>query len=492
MGYRGTAKKLGRFVPGALSCALVLTVAGCGTRMTDTEIQRDAGQAPAPVVETIAGDPGAPPADAGPAIGATQPNPAASAAGVPVTSGAAPAKPTDKSAPATPTTQGKPGAVKPTGGAAAPCAQKLSPIQIGQSGVFSGVLGPVFYGNKIGLAAWAAEVNAAGGVQCHPIALTQMDDGGDPAKVTSNTQYLINTKKVVAIVAPIQVIALPAMLRVANPAGVPVMGGDGVAPEWFTDPNAFMHGPGVIASLTGGLKSAIESTAKKKVGMLYCVEASICSLMKQSFTGMAEKSGGQTTTATPYSLTQPNFTSECQSLKSNGTEIVIFGGDGASLQRFYSSCAALGYSPAAVTSGIAVTAAQAKDPILRKAGVYLGVSNTSFTATQIPAVAKWRATMARFAPTEEAGQAALISYAGGKMFEAALARVFEEARAGDVTKEMVLKGVYALDGDNLNGLSPAGLRFKKGQATPSPSCYFTLQIGADGYTDRANGKAQCL
>src|SRR6201999_2070678 len=61
------------------------------------------------------------------------------------------------------------------------CLGQLDPVAIGQVGTFSGFLGPIIGPARTALAAWAMDVNAHGGLACHPVVVYSADDGGDPA-----------------------------------------------------------------------------------------------------------------------------------------------------------------------------------------------------------------------------------------------------------------------------------------------------------------------
>ncbi|HVE24182.1 MAG TPA: ABC transporter substrate-binding protein, partial [Sporichthya sp.] len=88
-------------------------------------------------------------------------------------------------------------------GGLGPCTKVLDPILLGQNGTFSGFLQGSLGGFRPGMAAWAADVNARGGIQCHPVKLFQVDDGSNPAKTVSNTKDLIENKHVIAMVGAV-------------------------------------------------------------------------------------------------------------------------------------------------------------------------------------------------------------------------------------------------------------------------------------------------
>jgi hypothetical protein len=50
------------------------------------------------------------------------------------------------------------------------------------------------------VAAWAAAVNATGGLNCHPVKYIIEDDGGDPSRNQALTQQLVEQDHVIALV----------------------------------------------------------------------------------------------------------------------------------------------------------------------------------------------------------------------------------------------------------------------------------------------------
>jgi hypothetical protein len=76
----------------------------------------------------------------------------------------------------------------------------VAPVVLGQTLATSGSVGAAIGGLRNGLAVWAKDINARGGLQCHPVQLIQCDDESDSARVTANWNAMIHDRGAVAMV----------------------------------------------------------------------------------------------------------------------------------------------------------------------------------------------------------------------------------------------------------------------------------------------------
>ncbi|HEY3604613.1 MAG TPA: ABC transporter substrate-binding protein, partial [Sporichthyaceae bacterium] len=207
--------KTWRRVPAILTAGLLL-LSACGTRASDAEIAAEAGGSPSSLSPAVlkqisdaaaagaasaVGSAGVP----APAAGAAAAAPAAAAGGTApaagATTGTAATTPAAGAAAATTTKAGAKKNTVTTQSAAAPAAAAASgpaactkpgdPVAIGQVGTFSGVTGPAWTGGRTALAVWVKDINARGGLACHPVEVHSADDGGDPAKAAAEVQELV-------------------------------------------------------------------------------------------------------------------------------------------------------------------------------------------------------------------------------------------------------------------------------------------------------------
>ena len=472
------------------AAVIALMLPACGTRVSDQRLTA-AGSLGSPVVAQAQG----------PAVAAA--DPAGTLA--PAATGAGPqagvAVPSATNGPVANTgTAGtssrapKPGAaagVPAVNAAAAPCARSLEPISIGQVGAFSGFLEPMLGGFRPGLAAWAAEVNARGGVQCHPIRLSQRDDGSDPARTTAAIRDLVDRQKVVAMLAADVPITIGAYRAALTPAGIPTIGGDGVTPDWNADPLIFPAGVVSLTGYAGAIKAMVQATGLKKLGLITCVEASICGLIRDAIDDMAAKAGTTVVSKQSVSLTQTDYTSQCQSLKNAGAETMFLTVDSSAIQRIFKSCASIGWSPPSATTGIAISPSTAADPKVQAANVYLNSPTPPYFNLDLATSRAFQDAMKRYAPGARIDQSAMNAYVAGKLFEAGLAKVAAQARSGPVTTKMILDGMHQIKDENLGGYSSVPLTFKPGPH-PTGACYYVVRINEQGLSDLSPGRPQCL
>ncbi|WP_019873924.1 ABC transporter substrate-binding protein [Sporichthya polymorpha] len=484
----------------ALIGALALA-AGCGNRVPHEQVAA-VGNGYGPVdaqSDNAAGAPVAPGAvpgaDAGAGVAPGVAVPGAGPTAAPGSSsgtGDTPAQPGSPTAPRPGAGQNpaQPGGA--AGGGSKPCTTPLKPIVLGQTLATSGLVGASISGLRTGLAVWAKEVNARGGVQCHPIQLIQLDDASDPARVASNWNTLVKDRGAVAVVGAGVPIAIAALRTAAERDKVPVVGGDVVAGDWTQSPYLFPPGAAPLTANDGALvQAARNAQGAPKTGLFYCVEASICSAIKNGFQRSTELAKAALGPIQAVSLTQPDFTSECQTMKSAGVNTLFLGLDGSAIIRAVRSCASLNYFPTIATGAVGVSAAVAADPGVQRNSMYLGNGVVPFMTTDTPGIRAFHDAFARFAPSAKEEQQALLGWTAGKLFEAALAKVSDQARAGDVSTARILEGLWKLKNEKLDGLSP-GATFAKGSTAKALECYYPIKLDTKGFSAPAGSKVECF
>lgn len=492
--HRSTAR---RVHSAAAITALLLVFTACGSNV-DHEAVVTAGNGGAPVAGAAN-----PAVDPGLGSSSGLGDAAAPAGNVPVASGGNNAPATVPGVTVAPsgskpvTTTGNSGKPQTQPGAVvdpanAPCAKKLSPIKLGQTLAVSGIVGAAIAGMRPGTLAWASDVNARGGVQCHPIELTQLDDGSDPSRVSANFSELVNQRGAIAILGAGVPITIAAMRSAAERAKIPVVGGDLIAGDWFRSEYMFPQGGGALVSYEGAyVQAAREAKPGAKVGLLYCVEASICTEIKANHEKGVKQAGLTLGPSKAVSLTQPDFSAECKLMKDQAVDIMWIAVEGSSAARIARACTTLNYHPLIATAGIVMNQQAINDKNLRALGVYLGTAVAPFLSTELPGIAEMQTAMKKFAPNAPFDQGVVLGWSAGKLFEAALAKVADKARAGDVTTQMVLDGLWQIKNEKLNGLS-VGVTFAKGKVASAPNCYFGLKLGTDGFSAPSGSKPLCF
>lgn len=480
----------GALALGTVSALLLVTACG-GSRVDHASVVA-AGNGGSPTVEPAAAQVAAPAVAAPVAAGepvAGRPAPVAATA----VTVAAPGKSATKAEPvvAKPAAASAPKVAAAAAAAEPACPQKLAPIILGQTLAASGLVGAAIAGLRTGVAVWAQDINARGGIDCHPIQVYQLDDGSDPSRVSANWNQLMKVKGAIACLGCGEPIPIAALRTAAERDKIPVVGGDNTAVDWFQSPWLFPAGGAPLASYSGAYVDAAKIVGKgAKAGLLYCVEASICTDLKNNHANGVKRAGLELAPTKAVSLTQPDFTAECQAMKEDDVKVLFLGLDGSASTRVARSCISLGYKPTIATGAIAVSQQAAVDPNLRTLGTFLGTGIAPFTEVAAPPVAAFVAGMARYAPGAAVEQQAMLGWAAGKLFEAAMSKVADKARAGDVTTAIVLDGLWQLKDEKLGGLSP-GATFVKGSPAKYVDCYYGLELGPKGFSSPTGPKPVC-
>jgi branched-chain amino acid transport system substrate-binding protein len=503
-----------RKLPPALAGLVVVSVvaAGCGTRVEDSAIlSAEAGPSAAPAtVGAVAA--GGPAVAAGPAaaVGTAGQAPTAGLATSPVNApaagtnaaglnGAAGAGAAGAGAAGSGAAEGSgsraagtsTGATKSAGGAGAPCAAKLAPVVVGQTGAFSGVVGAAIGHLRTGLSVWAKAVNARGGIQCHPVVVYQMDDGADPSRTDSNFKDLVLSKGAVALLGSGEPVQTAALQAAADRYKIPIVGGDGSNDEWWQSAYMFPLGGYILSQWSGAMKYAAQTTKARKVGIIYCVEANICSSLGKKGKDVAGKAGLELVSVQAASLTQSDFTSQCQNLKTAGANIVFIALDGSSVQRAMRNCKQIGLTIPVVLPSIAINQQAAADPNIRAVTGVLGTSVLPFTDETTAAGKEFHQNFNTYAPGTPIDDASMRGYVSGKLLEKALANVFSEARSGPITNVLIYKGLHQMKDETLSGFA-SPMTFPSDKPAPMSDCYFVLALGNDGFTAPLGPKHQCL
>lgn len=464
-------------VPLALALTAALMTASCGSRLDTARLAAGAGQAPGTLASSASTD-----------AGASNPTSTGTAAQAPTTL-------STRVAPAADTPAGQretsPKKTVTAPGTTNRCAASLAPVRLGQTLAASGLVGAAIGNLRQGVQLWASDVNSRGGVQCHPVELTSLDDGSDPARVSSNFNDLVNGRHVVAMLAVGAPIADSAVKSSAERLQVPVVGGDLNSSIWYSSAFVFPQGAAVIPTFAGAVKEAAASRHAKRAGLLYCVEANICGLVNQSWAYITQKAGVQRGLAKAMSITQSDYTAECQALKDDHVDVVFAGMDGSAVSRVARSCAALGYFPPIAAPALAINPQVAQDPNIQKDTIWLGGANIPFLTSDTPGGLAFHRASDRFLPGQALDQSTLAGWASGKLFEAALASVAAEARRGPITTALVLKGLGLVREETLGGLA-APLTFTHGKPAPIVPCYFPLKIDASGFSAPNGSRASCF
>ena len=371
------------------------------------------------------------------------------------------------------------------------CEKQLETINIGHVGLFSGIAGPLLGSAVTTMAAWAKDVNARGGLSCHPVRVFTKDDGGDAARSAALVKELAQREHVVAFVGS-AIVAPAGFIKALEEVKIPAVGGGSGQKVWFNNPWIFPDGASPIETVVGFIKHGVER-GKKKLGVLYCVEIGACTEnMKLIRDGAAKEAGAELVYDSPVSVTQPDYTAQCINARNAGVDQLTLGVDGASMTRVVKSCATVNYRPLISTIAGLISPSQSKDPTLRSFGVVSASANAPWTERDTPGLREYHQAMSRWAPQLPADGASVLTWSGAKLFEAAMAKVDAQARRGAVTPALVLEGLGKIKDNTLGGLT-GPVSFSPGQAhATSSGCVFYQMLTTEGWTAPRGSKPVCL
>jgi branched-chain amino acid transport system substrate-binding protein len=333
---------------------------------------------------------------------------------------------------------------------------------------------------------WADSVNAAGGINGHPVKMTAMDDGGNPATAVQDVKQLVQSDHIQALVSDGSLADGSFASYIAG-SGVPVVGGIAASIPFLTNPDFFAVGGNAVLQ-TVGLGALAKAGGKHTLGVIYCSESPLCAQLVPIAKGAAQLSGLGFASAT-ISVTQPSYAAPCLAMKGKGVDALFVADNAATVQRVVDGCAQQGYRPTIVEEAGTTASTWLSDPNF--SGALLSSSNPGYTDSSNPGVASFLAALKKYDPSLLGGSSfgydTIYPWIAGQLFAAA-------AKAGNLTPSStpaeVKQALYKIKGTTLGGLS-APLPITPERPVFSP-CYYGLTIKNGAYADLNAGKATCL
>ncbi len=347
--------------------------------------------------------------------------------------------------------QGLPGGPQPA--APAPGGKK-SEILLGSWGAESGILGAVSGPAPPAIRAWAASINAQGGINGHPVRVILGDDNADPSRSQAVVRKMVEQDKVIGFFNDYS-FTLPAVLPYLEQKGIPVIGS--IGGDASGDHSPMMFNPMVGADVGqswGFINNALTQVAgKKKVGIVYCREASTCSALKEGFKKLLPYNGLEVVYEAFVSLAQPDYTGEMIQAQRAGAEIILPLVDTSSLNRLGQAAHRQSYDPAFVGTynlNQDLLGAFAKE----LEGLFLNSRVPPWDTS--PRMQFYRDTMNRYQPRAPRGDLGAGVFVVGRLLAEKIGPFIQEPP----TTANLLDGLYSLKAETLGGLLP-GIGFEK-------------------------------
>lgn len=372
----------------------------------------------------------------------------------------------------------------------APCTGAGAPLRIGQVGAFSGILGSITINGRTALAAWAQAMNAQGGLACHPVVLYQVDDGADPARAAAIVQNLVDNKGVQALVGAFDPLGFNGIVSGVEKMKVPVVGGDGLNDAWANNRYLFPPGATNVGNIRVLLRQMVQAD-KRKIGLIYCVEATVCTDVAKTITAETPKVGADLVYNSPVSTTQTDYTAQCINARNAGVQAFGVSLDGPSLGRVARSCSAIGYRPLFIGNAITLTEQVAEDPTLRRSGFASTGAIAPWLPGGGPGQREYQAAMAKYAPNTSLGSSSITMWATGKLLEAVVAGLGDQARLKPIETADVFAGLATIRRETLGGLIPP-ITFTAGQKSAPPiRCSYYVLLTEQGWTAPNGNRPIC-
>ena len=335
------------------------------------------------------------------------------------------------------------------------------------------------------LDAWAAAVNAKGGVDGHKVQVIVKDDGYSPANALAAAQSLVEVDHVAVIDDNSDVDQ--AFAPYVEAQGVPVVG---AANSVFSQDSVFFVNGATYNMFNAIGDYNLEQAHIKKVTDFYCAEVAVCSANIPASKADLAKHGIEYSYLTAIGYAAPNYDAQCIAAKQSGATAIGVGDATQIVIKVMEECAAQNYHPK-LFSGDG-TVATSWLPIPAMEGMIAFQPNypyflkTSVTKPMYAALAKYAPGITT---SQNFGEIVLETWAAGVEIEIAGAT----GRLGaDPTAAQMLSGLNHMPkGTTLRGLS-GPLTFTSGHNGHTEGCFWTMGIHNKKFVALRNNKAVCL
>lgn len=400
----------------ALVLVLALFVAACGTRLSDAEYAAKSGDGVAAAGDGASADGGAGSTDTTLVEGEVPVEGAGGTAGG--TTGG--------------TTGGTAGGGTGGGGGAAGPNQAsdvgvtADEIVIGNLVAENGVLGDAFAPAARGIRAWAAAMNAKGGINGRQIVLKTCDDGEVRSKTLACARRLVEQDKAFAIVAA-NTRAMGGASEYLASVGIPVIGMP-ITNAYYRYPNFFssyINGyprDGKTVGYRGNLQyhTAIYRWFKEN---LKITKAAVITYdipeSKQAGDGFAQglRLEGFDVTTFTVSFVAPSFDQAVATMQQKGVELILDATDDGANRKLCDAMARRNFKVTAKVSTVVSMGDNVRTSYndTCRNSVYIPGNSVPYDLTSNPEVAAFRAAFAKYQPGKPLHQWALEAWAQGQM-----------------------------------------------------------------------------
>ncbi len=335
--------------------------------------------------------------------------------------------------------------------------------------------------------AWADEVNAAGGLNGHPVDLITKDDGTVPANSVTAAESLISDGVVAIFDASVLDVTWQKQVDAAK---IPVIGGNFTTTMYYTDPNWYPTGETNDAITYSNVATA-KASGGTKVGLLYCAESPQCQESVPITQTAAKTEGVSLAYTASVSATAPSYTAQCLAAKQAGVDSIIVLDSVAVEANVATDCAQQDYNPTFVGEGTGFTNQVPQTGAL-KSTYWSDFPILPFFATSAQ-VEQMNTVLDKYEPgmrqsTLTYAEVAVQGWTGGLAVAQAIKAAGVTA-SSTVTAADLVKGLDTFKNETLDGWSPP-LTFTAGKAHPV-DCWYTARLENGKATLTNSGKLSC-
>jgi branched-chain amino acid transport system substrate-binding protein len=354
-----------------------------------------------------------------------------------------------------------------------------TPIKIGVIGGLTGIQSSSTKQVGVVAPAWAAYVNAHGGINGSPVEVIVGDDFGDPAKAQATEKRLVDSDQVVAIVEGSDALTA-AYEDDALKKGVVLVSGASNSRSWYSKPGMFSTTTDVASGVVGQLDVGVKYGKSKVFGALYCAEVPACAESTPLLQGAAARAGVKLVSL-PVSSSASSYTAQCLQLKQKKADYVQLNFSSAAAAKFIQDCSAQGYTPIYGSSEQAI----GSDYLSVRGVTIYGPAYAFPSVLDSPGAQSFRDAMKAYAKGDgwQEGSGS-FTWQGLEAVRKAI------GTSASPTRKTVLDGMNSFKDEDLGGLLANKLTFQAGKAPAlfSRPCYFIVGI-KDGKVIAPSGAA---
>lgn len=240
-----------------------------------------------------------------------------------------------------------------SGSSSAAASSTAKPWVIATVGTLSGSQGSEYGGCSVAMQAWAKTVNAAGGINGHPVDLIVKDDQGSGPIALSQVQALWQNQHINAIVSSCTNFD-SAWMPYAIKNGIPVIGGQATDTFWGSSKYVFPDATG-FPTFNYSVAKAVQTVGAKDFGVAYCAESPACLEGVPAIASNAAALGLSLSWKGEVAGTDTSYTAQCLASKQADAKALLVEGVQGVFPRFVSDCTQQGYTPYYLSSGFSTT-----------------------------------------------------------------------------------------------------------------------------------------